>query len=62
MNEAFIGQATEATMKLPERVHFIAIDGVIGAGKSSLAKILAKALSANLVLEQFEENQFLAKF
>ena len=32
MNEAFIGQATEATMKLPERVHFIAIDGVIGAG------------------------------
>ena len=62
MNEAFIGQATEATMKLPERVHFIAIDGVIGAGKSSLAKILAKALSANLVLEQFEENPFLAKF
>ena len=63
MNEAFVGQEQpEVTMQLPEQTHFIAIDGVIGAGKTSLAQILAKELRANLVLEQFEENPFLPKF
>ncbi|MEX0771716.1 MAG: deoxynucleoside kinase [Balneolales bacterium] len=42
--------------------NFIAIEGVIGAGKSSLAKILAKRHNARLVLEQFEENPFLPRF
>ena len=41
---------------------FIAIEGVIGAGKSSLARILAKRYNANLILEQFEENPFLPQF
>ena len=63
MNDAFLEQDnSEVTMKLPERIRFIAIDGVIGAGKTSLSKILAKALGANLVLEQFDENPFLPKF
>ena len=62
MNDAFLEQDnSEVTMKLPERIRFIAIDGVIGAGKTSLSKILAKALGANLVLEQFDENPFLPK-
>lgn len=41
---------------------FIAIEGVIGAGKTSLASMLAERHNARLVLEQFEENPFLPKF
>lgn len=41
---------------------FIAIEGVIGAGKTSLAHLLAERRSARLVLEEFEENPFLPSF
>ncbi len=41
---------------------FIAIEGVIGAGKTTLASLLAERNRARLVLEQFEENPFLPKF
>lgn len=41
---------------------FIAIEGVIGVGKTSLAKLLSERHGARLVLEQFEENPFLPKF
>ncbi len=41
---------------------YIAVEGVIGAGKTSLAQKLAEKLSAKLVLEQFENNPFLEKF
>ncbi|MDI6767620.1 MAG: deoxynucleoside kinase [Bacteroidota bacterium] len=40
----------------------IAIEGVIGAGKTSLAKMLSEKLSAKIVYEKFEENPFLPKF
>ncbi len=43
-------------------VSFIAIEGVIGAGKTSLAKMLAEKLNAKLILEEFQENPFLEKF
>jgi len=41
---------------------FISIEGNIGAGKTTLAHILSKALNARLILEEFADNPFLAKF
>jgi len=43
-------------------VKYISIEGVIGAGKTSLAKKIKERLDAKLVLEQFETNPFLEKF
>jgi deoxyadenosine/deoxycytidine kinase len=42
--------------------HYIAIEGVIGVGKTSLATILAERLAARLVLEEAETNPFLEDF
>jgi deoxyguanosine kinase len=41
---------------------YIAIEGVIGAGKTTLATMLAERFDARLVLERFEENPFLEDF
>lgn len=41
---------------------FIAVEGVIGAGKTSLARLLSERYNAKLVLEEFEDNPFLPKF
>ncbi len=42
--------------------HFITIEGNIGAGKTTLAHLLARRLNARLILEEFAENPFLPKF
>lgn len=42
--------------------YYIAIEGTIGVGKTSLAKILTDRLDARLIVEEFEENPFLADF
>lgn len=42
--------------------YHIAIEGSIGVGKTSLARILASDINAKLVLEEFEENPFLSDF
>jgi deoxyguanosine kinase len=42
--------------------NYIAIEGVIGVGKTSLATILAERLDARLVLEEAETNPFLEDF
>lgn len=41
---------------------YIAIEGVIGVGKTTLARLLQPAFNAQLLLEVFEENPFLADF
>jgi len=41
---------------------FISIEGNIGAGKTTLANLLAERLNARLILEEFADNPFLAKF
>ncbi|MBI4518179.1 MAG: deoxynucleoside kinase [Deltaproteobacteria bacterium] len=41
---------------------YIVVEGPIGVGKTTLARLLADAFEARLVLEQVEENPFLKKF
>lgn len=41
---------------------YLVIEGPIGVGKSSLARLLSDRLQARLVLEKVEENPFLARF
>jgi len=45
-----------------KEIRHIAIEGVIGAGKTTLAVLIAERLAGRLVLEKFEENPFLPKF
>ncbi|HEY6951415.1 MAG TPA: deoxynucleoside kinase [Bacteroidota bacterium] len=49
-------------MRPPGDTRHIAVEGVIGAGKTTLAQMLSQRLGARLVLEQFEQNPFLPKF
>jgi deoxyadenosine/deoxycytidine kinase len=43
-------------------IYYIAVEGVIGAGKTSLAKLIAEKLNARLILENFQDNPYLEKF
>ena len=42
--------------------NYIAIEGVICAGKTTIAAFLAQHFEAKLLLEEYEENPFLIKF
>lgn len=44
------------------KYRFITIEGNIGAGKTTLSHLLAQKLNARLILEEFADNPFLAKF
>lgn len=60
----------EFVMKLPapidavalQQLNYIAIEGNIGAGKTTLAGKLSEDFDAQLVLERFADNPFLPKF
>jgi len=41
---------------------YVAIEGVIGVGKTTLARLLQPAFNAEIILEVFEENPFLSDF
>jgi len=43
-------------------LYYVAIEGPIGVGKTSLANLLSERLGARLILEGFDENPFLADF
>jgi deoxyguanosine kinase len=47
---------------LLEFIMYFAVEGVIGVGKTTLARMLQKEFDAELVLEVFEENPFLSNF
>jgi len=48
--------------EIKSNIKYIAIEGVIGAGKTSLARKIKDRLNAELLLEQFDANPFLEKF
>ena len=43
-------------------LYYIAVEGVIGAGKTSLAKLVAEKVNGKLLLEQSESNPYLEDF
>ena len=45
-----------------DSLKYIAIEGVIGAGKTTLADMLAKEIGAKTIMEEFEANPFLEDF
>ena len=45
-----------------DEIKFIAVEGVIGSGKTAMAKKLKSRLESKLILEQFEANPFLENF
>lgn len=47
---------------LPNKYRYIVVEGPIGAGKTSLARVLSDHLQSRLILEEAEENPFLPKF
>ncbi len=47
---------------LTEKYNYIAIEGNIGAGKTSLANLISDEFNAKVVLERFADNPFLPKF
>jgi len=44
------------------KYHFIAVEGNIGAGKTTLSQLLSQHYNTKLMLEEFAENPFLTKF
>ena len=56
------------TLTLPKNqyslpnIHFLAIEGNIGSGKTTLAQKIAQDFATNVVLERFADNPFLPKF
>ncbi len=60
-----INKTTETLIRptpLTEKYNYIAIEGNIGAGKTSLAKMMSDEFNAKIVLERFADNPFLPKF
>jgi deoxyadenosine/deoxycytidine kinase len=54
--------STSSPVTLPDAINYVVIEGVIGAGKTTLARMLGETLDAKVVLEQFEDNPFLERF
>jgi len=51
-----------ASISLPERVRYVAVEGVIGVGKSTLVRALCERMGCMPLFEEFENNPFLSDF
>lgn len=51
-----------SSMTPPEDLNYVAVEGAIGAGTTTLTQLLSDHLGAESVLERFEENPFLERF
>jgi deoxyguanosine kinase len=58
----YFNRSTLSLGELGDSKMYIAIEGVIGVGKTTLARLLQPAFDAKLLLEIFEENPFLSDF
>ncbi|WP_299063897.1 2-amino-4-hydroxy-6-hydroxymethyldihydropteridine diphosphokinase [uncultured Polaribacter sp.] len=59
---ALVEKKLKRPIPISEKYNYIAIEGNIGAGKTTLAEILSKEFNAKTVLERFSDNAFLPKF
>ncbi len=59
---AALDESGSSLMQIPAQYRYIVIEGPIGAGKTSLARRLARHLNGELLLEAPDENPFLPRF
>jgi deoxyguanosine kinase len=52
----------EKTFKLPSTMRTLAVEGIMGVGKTELCTLLAKRCNATLILDSVDENPFFQKF
>ncbi|CAM1362223.1 2-amino-4-hydroxy-6-hydroxymethyldihydropteridinediphosphokinase [Tenacibaculum litopenaei] len=57
-----IDAVVQRPIPITEKYNYIAIEGNIGAGKTSLTNMMADEFNAKIVLERFADNPFLPKF
>jgi deoxyguanosine kinase len=57
-----LAKSAEKNFLTQTDIHYIAVEGVIGVGKTTLARMLGERFGARVVLERFDENPFLEKF
>ena len=57
-----IPEKLKRPIPITEKYNYIAIEGNIGAGKTSLANMMSDEFNAKIVLERFADNPFLPKF
>jgi 2-amino-4-hydroxy-6-hydroxymethyldihydropteridine diphosphokinase len=57
-----ISSKLERPIPLIEKYNYIAIEGNIGSGKTSLSNLMSDEFNAKIVLERFADNPFLPKF
>jgi deoxyadenosine/deoxycytidine kinase len=52
----------EIKQSIPSHINYLCIEGVIGAGKTTLCQMLSKKFNARTIMEEAEDNPFLPRF